>query len=134
MIQADLRHQIIASRLLVLQSKRRLLVSSERRLKASGQDRLRRQVERVRAETATAQYNYRESMLRWGDPGIQDYWPIAYFRLIETGNLLTRRLRLSIDQLPPSERYEVSTDVEMLEKMVLQWSQSMRTAMAASVA
>ena len=134
MIPPELVRQVVNGRLLVLQSKRLLLISSERRLNQSGPDSLRGRVERLRAETATAQYNYREAMLRWGSPQLDDYWPVAYGRLIEMGSSLSGKLRSSIDDLPPDERYEVSTDVEMLEKMVGRWSKSMRAAMAASVA
>jgi hypothetical protein len=134
MIPPELVRQLVTGRLLVLQSKRLLLSSSQRRLKETRFESLRGQVERLRVETAMAQYNYRESMLRWGTPDMHDYWPTAYGRLIEMGTLLSDRLRGAVDDLPVEERFEVSTDVEMLESMVKRWADSRRAAMALSVA
>jgi hypothetical protein len=134
MIPPDLVRQLVTGRLLVLQSKRLLLSSSERRLNETRFESLRGRVERLRVETAMAQYNYRESMLRWGTPDMHDYWPTAYGRLIEMGTLLSDRLRGAVEELPVEERFEVSTDVEMLESMVRRWSDSKRAAMASSVA
>jgi hypothetical protein len=133
-IPPDMVRTLVAGRLLVLQSKRLLLKSSERRMHDSSYEALRGRVDRLRMETALAQYNYRQSMLRYGTPEMHDYWPTAYSRLIEMGVLLSDRLRDAADDLPAAERYEASTDVEMLESMVSRWSQSMREAMAASVA
>lgn len=133
MIAPELMRQLVVGRLLVLQSKRLLLHSSERRLNDSGADFLRERVDRLRVETTTAQYHYRESMLRWGSPKMQDYWPTAYGRLIEMGTSLSSKLRTAADDVPPAERYDIATDVEMLESMMKGWSRSMRAAMAASV-
>jgi hypothetical protein len=134
MIPPELVRQLVTGRLLVLQSKRLLLSSTQRRLNETRFESLRGQVERLRVETAMAQYNYRESMLRWGTPDMHDYWPTAYGRLIEMGTLLSDRLRSAVDDLPAEERFEVSTDVEMLESMVQRWADSKRAAMALSVA
>lgn len=134
MISPDLVRQLITGRLLVLQSKRLLLGSQERRMNDSSLDSLRERVDRLRTETATAQQTYLETMLRWGTPDMHDYWPSAYSRLIAMATLLEDKLRAAVDDLPPAERYEVSTDVEMLERMVCRWSESMRSAMVASVA
>lgn len=134
MIPTDLGRQLVTGRLLVLQSKRLLLSSSERRLNESKFESLQGRVDRLRVETAMAQHDYRDSMLRWGTPEMYDYWPTAYSRLIEMGSLLSDKLRSAVDELPAAERFEVSTDVEMLESMVRRWSDSKRAAMASSVA
>ena len=124
---------IITSRLLVLQSKRLILRCQRRRLDAT-KEALRLEVEQLSLEAEDAQHRYRASMLAWGSPEFHDYWLIAYARLIEMGSVLTTRLREATTQLPLSERYQVSADVEMLEGIVDNWTESLRDEMAAAVA
>ena len=124
---------IITSRLLILESKRLILRCQRRRLDAT-KEALRLEVEQLGREADDAQYRYRASMLAWGSPEFHDYWLIAYARLIEMGNVLTTRLREATTQLPISERYQVSADVEMLEGIVDNWMDSLREEMAAAVA
>lgn len=124
---------IITSRLLVLQSKRLILRCQQRRLDAT-KEALRLEIEQLSVEAEDAQHRYRASMLAWGSPEFHDYWLIAYARLIEMGSVLTTRLREATTQLPLSERYQVSADVEMLEGIVGNWTESLRDEMAAAVA
>lgn len=125
---------IISSRLLILQSKRLLLNSLQRRLESHGYDFLRSRIARLRAETETAQYLYRSSMLAWGSPADVEYWLVAYSRLIEVGNVVADRLREANEHLPPAERFQVAADVEMLEHMISMWTETMRESMASAVA
>jgi hypothetical protein len=126
--------EIITSRLLVLQSKRLMLNSTQRRLDESGLDSLRNRVETLRLEADHAQHLYRSSLLDYGSPELAEYWVVAYSRLIEMGNALKVRLRDAVLDLPLSERYQASADVEMLEEIVARWHESMRAAMTRSVA
>jgi hypothetical protein len=128
------QNKIITSRLLILESKRLLLNSVLRRFDNTGDAPLGARVETLRGEAAHAQHVYRTVMLAWGSPEDPDYWLIAYTRLIEMGHALTGKLRDATAQLPVSERYEASADVEMLEEIVANWRESLKTAMAASVA
>ena len=128
----DVAANIIASRLLVLQSKRLMLNSVERRMNSSGAESLHAQAETLRAQMATALHAYRDTMLRLGSPHTSDFWLVAYGRMIEVGHALTMKLRSSVVTLPPRERYEVSIDIEMLEGIVQNWSESMRESMAAA--
>jgi hypothetical protein len=125
---------IITSRLLILQSKRLVLRCKQKWLDTTGAEWLRLEVERLCLEAEDAQHRYRISMLAWGSPEFHDYWLIAYARLIEVGSVLTTRLREATTQLPLSERYQVSADVEMLEGIVNNWTESLREEMAAAVA
>jgi hypothetical protein len=125
---------ILNSKLLIIQSKRLMLVLAERRLEETGLESMRRRVDKLRAETEVAQYNYRAAMLSYGSPEYVDYWIVAYSRLAEMGHILARKMRDAVVDLPAVERYQASADVEMLEEMVGRWSASMRVAMTKSVA
>jgi hypothetical protein len=111
-----------------------MLSLAERRLMLEGKDSLRRRAENLRLEAEQARHAYRSAILEYGSPESSDYWIVAYSRLIEMGNTLTTRLRDAIIDLPLSERYQASADVEMLEEIVDRWRVSMRAAMAKSVA
>jgi hypothetical protein len=134
MIKQAVAAEMIQSRLLVLQSKRLMLNSCQRRLDAHGADTLRRRVEQLRRETDQAQYRYRTIMLAWGSAENADYWLVAYAKLIEMGNVLSARLRDATAELPPSERSQVSADVETLQGIVEDWTRRMRSSMSAAVA
>lgn len=125
---------LINSRLLVLQSKRLLLSSAQRRLDDTGMDSMRQRVDTLRHEADMAQHVYRSTVLAVGSPENLDYWIVAYSKLIEMGNTLATKLRSAVVDLPLSERYQASADVEMLEEIVNRWQESMRHEMAKSVA
>lgn len=125
---------IIASRLLILQSKQLMLISLERRMDSKSGKSLHARVDALRSQTATALHAYRDTMLRLGSPQNSDFWLVAYARMIEVARALTMKLRVSAVALPPEERYEVSVDIEMLEQIVEHWTDSMRESMAAATA
>jgi hypothetical protein len=129
----DAAEALIGSRLMILQSKRLMLTSARRRLEESGIESLRQRVEHLSVETEQAQHAYRRTMLGFGSPDRPEYWLVAYGRLIDAGSALVGRLRRAADDLPAAERYQVSTDVEMLEGIIDQWSRSMRATMAEAV-
>jgi hypothetical protein len=128
------RDSIITSRLLVLQSKRLMLDSIERRLDGLDSPRVRRRLEQLRMETDEAQDRYRRSILAFGSTEEIDYWVIAYSRLIEKGNVIVQKMREANLLLPAMERYQVSTDIERMEHLVEDWTESLRRSMAAAVA
>jgi hypothetical protein len=111
-----------------------MMSSYQRRLDIRGYDSLRHRVDQLRTETDTAQYEYRSALLDYGSPQSQDYWPTAYMRLIEKANVIVGKMRDAAVVLPFVERYQVAADVEMLEHLVDDWTQSMRRSMAAAVA
>jgi hypothetical protein len=133
-MRAESARAVIMARLLILQSKRLMLNSLLRRLEQSGHDGLEERVACLRADTARAQHAYRSIVLAYGSAESRDYWLVAYNRLIEVGNVVVTRLREATVELPATERYQVSVDVEMLELMVDQWTESMRKSMASAVA
>jgi hypothetical protein len=125
---------VINSRLLVLQSKRLLLNSAQHRLDERGLEAHRERVDRLHREAADADVAYRATILLHGSPEQREYWLVAYGRLIEIGQALAGRLRASVDGMPAADRFEVSTDVEMLEDIVDRWTDAMRATMADAVA
>jgi hypothetical protein len=128
------RDSIITSRLLVLQSKRLMLATTERHLQGSNAARVRRRIDELRIETDAAQDRYRRAILAWASTEDIDYWVIAYSRLIEKGNVIVKKMRDANLVLPPSERYQVSTEIETMEHLVEDWTESLRRSMAAAVA
>jgi hypothetical protein len=128
------REAIITSRLLVLQSKRLMLNAIERRLEGMDAPHVRRLWEQLRLEVDAAQDRYRRAILLFGSTEEIDYWVIAYSRLIEKGNVIVQKMREANLALPPEERYQVSTDIERMEHLVEDWTESLRKSMAAAVA
>ena len=121
---------IITGRLLIMQSKQHVLRCAEHVNERDTTEARRRTVERLRAEVPEAQHRYRSTLLAIGSPDDRDYWVVAYGRLIEMGHVLTRRLRSATAALPPLERYQASTDIEVLEAIVAEWTEAMRKSMA----
>jgi hypothetical protein len=124
---------LIGSRLMILQSKRLMLTSATRRLETSGLESMRERVTNLRVETNQAQHAYRRIMLGFGSPEQPEYWLVAYGRLIDAGSALVGKLRRAAHDLPPPERYQVATDVEALEGIIEQWTESMRASMGEAV-
>ena len=120
---------LISARLSLLQSKRLILATLERRLQQQPVEALRDRVEHMRNETRTAQNSYSFSVLAWGSPNTPGYWPVAYKRLAEVADRLSTSLREASGDMPPTERYELAAEVEMLEQLRSEWRASIRTAL-----
>ena len=131
----DVTQALIMSRLLVLQSKRLLVNSVQRRLEAapSGSEQSGR-LSRLRMEAQHAQHAYQTAVLRLGSPESDDYWVVAYSRLISAGGSLVRRLREAAAQLPLEQQGEASAEADALQEIVDRWTECKRKSMAASVA
>jgi hypothetical protein len=121
---------LVLARLLMLQSKRLILATLERRLHQQQVDSLSARVEHMRREAREAHERYNMSMLAFGSPAIPDYWPVAYGLLIETADRLSDKLRRTAPNLPSADRYQLATDVEMLEGLVEGWRSAIRASMA----
>ena len=124
-----LADNLIASRLLIVQSKRLMLASAERDARRGGTNR-GKQVEKLRLEAATAQESCRSALLKFGTPANPDYWPVAYLRLIGIGKRLTGTLNANASMLAPTERDRASADVKRLEHIIDEWTVSMRASIA----
>jgi hypothetical protein len=133
-MKASVARDIISSRLLVLQSTRLQLNSLVRRNALHAQPKQTERIAVLREALSMAEHSYRTTVLTFGSAEQSDYWIVAYSRLIEMGNALSSKLEKASQELPPADRYEVASDVEMLETIVDNWSKMLRTAMAESVA
>ena len=122
---------LISSRLLMLQSKRLILASLERRWRNQPLESMRARVDHSRQETRAAHDRYCHSLLTWGTSQTPHYWPVAYGRLVETADRLSSKLRGVAPDLPSSDRYQLATEVEMLEALVERWRQSIRASITA---
>jgi hypothetical protein len=131
----SLKETIVAARLQVLQSKRLMLASSQRRFENSRAEPLHRRAERLRGELDHAQELYRHAILRWGSPAFPDFWPVAYGELIHLGDDLARKLRhATIGCDDTSQRFEIATEVEVIEDLIHQWRESLRGQMQTAIA
>jgi len=115
----------------MLQSKRLILATLERRLRNRPLESMRARVVSLRAETEDAYEHYCLSLLRWGSAESPQYWPVAYGRLVDTAEKLSRRLRGVAHDLPASDRYQMATEVEMLEALAERWRQSVKASITA---
>jgi len=122
---------LVSSRLLMLQSKRLILATLERRWRNRPLESMRARVESMRTETEDAYEHYCLSLLKWGSAESQQYWPVAYGRLIETAEKLSRKLRGVSHELPASDQYQLATEVEMLDALVERWRKSIKGSMIA---
>lgn len=126
---------IISSRFHILQSRRLILSSVHRILKGStaNADEVER-LNRLKSATERAHQNYESTILRLGSPQIHDYWLVAYSRLIFSANSLVSMLRTSAADFSPAERYEMTLEVEGLEKLIQRWTDSLRKSLSEAVA
>ena len=122
----------IQSRFLAMQSKRLLLMSEERRATVPGTERMSERLKRLRSESEVATDAYRRTVLALGTPGYPDYWPVAYWQMIQLGKRLSARLRQNAETMPASEQGQIAVDVELLERLVEGWTESMRGRIAAA--
>ena len=136
--------EIITSHLLVAQSKRLLLRNVENKLargrgsaslmNADEIQKLGLLVDQLAADAHRAQGNYRRAVLKWGSGDTSDFWVVAYSSLASAAAGLVTKLKESARDLPATDRYEASTDVEALELLIDRWTAAMRASMSAAVA
>lgn len=127
--------RIVSSRLHILQS-RRLILSSVHRLvqRSSGNTAHFERIDQLRRQLEIAQQNYQMTMLNLGSPESNDYWVVAYSRLIASASALASKLRRQAVDLPPTERFAAAGEVATLEKLIQAWTESMRRSMVEAVA
>jgi hypothetical protein len=124
-----LGESIVSARLLVMQSKRLMLASIERRLTLDRSKILLERAKRLHTEADRAHRSYQASVLTWAPTDSSEYVLVAYDSLIEVAENLSTELRGSLDDLPPADRFEVGTEVEMLEGLIGRWRKVTRNAM-----
>ncbi len=120
---------IVASRLLILQSKQLMLGSAERRFNLAGARDMGARLERLRVETKNARDSYRSSVLSLESPESPAFWTVAYGRLMETGQTLRSRLDTAPVELASRDRHEAAVEVEALDRIIEGWGRSMQSAM-----
>jgi len=130
MTSREVSESVVTGRLLVLQSKRLMLASRERRLQMRKTDVMRDMVDRLREEIDRAQRAYRSALVRLGSPMMPDYWPATYSHLIERADDLSGRLRSAAADAPQTGRYEIAVEVELLDQLIGEWRDWLRTSIA----
>jgi hypothetical protein len=121
---------IVTSRLLVMQSKRLMLASVERRSMKGGHNDMRVRAARLHAASDRAHHAYQSSVLAWSAPGSSEYRLAAYGRLVGLAENLSSELQHGLGDLPAGERFEVSTEVQMLEEFIQQWRKGLLTSVS----
>jgi len=119
---------IVTSRLLVMQSKRLMLASVERRLLSGGHDDMRIRAARLHAASDRAHHAYESSVLAWSATSSSEYRLAAYGRLVGLAENLSSELQHGMGDLPAGERFEVSTEVQMLDEFIRQWRDGLLTS------
>jgi hypothetical protein len=127
MTTPEVSQVLLLARLLVLQSKRLLLASNERRFRLREGKVLRETGERLRGEIDGAQTAYRSALVRLGSPSTPGYWPAAYSHLIDRADHLSGRLK-SATADTPHEGYEMAVEIELLDQLIDEWRDSLRTS------
>ena len=114
--------KLMWSRILVLHSRRLLLANAERRLRRQPSEDLAVQRERLRLAVMTADDACRAALHKTGPPRISAHWRKSFSQLVDRAGAAVRRLRELPDATTPVElRFELSTDIEQLEKLVEEW-------------
>ena len=125
---------VVTGRLLVLQSKRLMLASNERRFRKRKGEVLREAGERLRDDIDRAQRAYRSALVSLGTPRTPGYWPAAYSHLIDRADDLSGRLRSAAADSPQAGRYEIAVEVELLDQLIGEWRDSLRTSIVEATA
>jgi len=125
---------VVTGRLLVLQSKRLMLASNERRFRKRKGEVLRETGERLRDDIDRAQRAYRSALVSLGTPRTPGYWPAAYSHLIDRADDLSGRLRSAAADSPQAGRYEIAVEVELLDQLIGEWRDSLRTSIVETTA
>jgi len=121
--------RLIWSRMLILQSKRLILASNQRRLQ-NGQPQLSDRVAKLQVEASQAQFSFRTAVLECGPEVSPQYWPVAYSRLVEVGEVLTAQLRGAAPNMSTAaDRYAMATEVEALEGFINGWRNTLQKSM-----
>ncbi|HEY6115863.1 MAG TPA: hypothetical protein VI172_07885 [Candidatus Dormibacteraeota bacterium] len=134
MPSSDVAQVLLLGRQLVLQSKRLLLASNERRFRVREGEGLREAGERLRGEVDGAQSAYRSALVKLGSPSTPGYWPAAYSHLIERADHLSGRLKSAAADTPHAGRYEIAVEVELLDELIDEWRDSLRTSILEATA
>lgn len=121
--------RLISARMLILQSKRLLLASTQRRLR-EGKPQLSDRVQQLTLEASEAQHSYRTTVLACGPEASSQYWPVAYSRLVEVGEVLAAQLRgASPGMTAAADRYAMATEVEAIEGFIDGWRTTLQRSM-----
>jgi len=131
---ATVSESVVTGRLLVLQSKRLMLASNERRFRKRKGEVLREAGERLRDDIDRAQRAYRSALVSLGTPRTPGYWPAAYSHLIDRADDLSGRLRSAAADSPQAGRYEIAVEVELLDQLIGEWRDSLRTSIVEATA
>ena len=126
MVTESSGNQIIASRMLVFQSKLLLMNAANRRFQRTHAKRDLKRVEHLRAELHRAESALRKIEVEGSLWSSADYWLAVYASLIDRAKDSLARVASVMRARPAAERFENATDVQMLEELIAQWTARMR--------
>ncbi len=121
-------NNIVASRLLVLQTKRILLT----RARANSTNDV--DIERYASAVRTAHERYNEAVLQWASASSDQYVLVAYTSLIAKAELLHAKLQNASDEMPSPDSGQLAIEARALETIIGGWRAVARRSMSAAVA
>lgn len=121
--------KIVSSRMLALQSKRLLLAVAENRLAKTDDQEVHKRAISLREDVLDARHDYLTAVLLFGSPDTAEYQLAAYSSLLDAGDRLTAKLRAAVSDLGGRDRYEVETEIEVLEQLIQRWRAAICTSM-----
>lgn len=102
----------------IVMAKRRLLVSALRLSGSTSPADLHDYRSRLRAEAHEAQSKYVATVLKWGSRSNTPYRAAARRQFLGLADELGQSLIETMEGLPPDDRYEAATEVQMLEEFI----------------
>ncbi len=122
--------KIVASRLLVLQTRRILLTRAASRRSDGDTVDVQAYADAVR----TAQRRYNEAVLQWASASSDQYVLVAYSSLIAKAEKLQDMLRDASDDTPGPDSRQLATEARTLETIIDGWRAVTRRSMTAAIA
>ncbi|HKC20348.1 MAG TPA: hypothetical protein VKE27_12050 [Candidatus Dormibacteraeota bacterium] len=125
---------IAESHALMFQSKLLLLNAADHSYRRSGIRKDLKRVEHFRSELHRTEASLRSTGLDELAPESSDFWLQIYAQLIDRATAALEGMTSAMSSREAADRFETTTDVRMLEELIVQWTsriQSIRQSTAA---
>jgi hypothetical protein len=117
---------IVASKMLVLRSKLLMLACAQRFFEQTRDEDDLKRIERLRTELHNAEMSFAAIEARSKSAERSSYRSWIYRSLIEVARTTLAKVRERHRKQTAAEKFELATDLQMLEELVERWSNAMR--------
>lgn len=117
---------IVSSRMLILRSKLLMLGCAQRLAEHTRNPDDRKRVEKLRADLHGAETSFAAIEMRTVSAGRRYDWSWIYSNLIEVARASMAKVLERHRRHSAGEKFELATDLQMLEELVERWSEAMR--------